>query len=235
MGVFGAKKREVPPHPRREPRLSGPPTAERVAQVFTDCVDFSRREFLLNNDPDKKLELCYVVGMVRAERACDYVLRPMAQNEALGRETDLETAYGLMKHGGVYALAVQERTTLDEVVFDLIDGWVALFFPDRETVLTYSVATEEKRSISDPKNEPDIKGARDSFVESLRTNTSLVRRRFRAPELRIKEYKVGRQSVTPVDILFIDGITDPTLAAEAERRVAEMDIDALLMTGNLEE
>lgn len=235
MGIFGAKKETVPPHPRREPRLSGPLTFERVAEVFSDCVDFGQRDFYLNNDPAKGVRLCYVQGQVRAERACDYVLRPMAQNGALGKETDLDRAYELMKTGGVYALTVMERTTLDEVVFDLIDGWIAVFFPNKETVLTYSVATEEKRSVSSPENEPDVKGARDSFVESLRTNTSLVRRRFRTPELKIREYQVGRQSVTPVDVLYIEGITDPALAEEAARRVDRIDIDALLATGNLEE
>lgn len=235
MGMFGADRDWVPPHPRKEPRLEGPPTPQRVAEVFEGCVDFGQREFLLNNDPEKRVQLCYVAGQVRAERACDYVLRPMAQNEALSGAADLEQAYDLMKNGSLYALIVMERTTLDQVVFDLIDGWIAVFFPGKETVLTFWVATEEKRSVNQPENEPDVKGARDSFVESLRTNTSLVRRRFRTPELKIQEYKVGRQSVTPVDILYIPGITDPALVQEAERRVDRMDIDALLMTGNLEE
>lgn len=235
MGIFGAKKEEIPPHPRREPRFAGPLTPERAAEVFEGCVDFSRRTVWLNNDPDKPVELLYIQGQVRAERASDYLLRPMAQNGALGSAGSLEDAYRLMRDGGIYALTVKERTTLDEVVFDLVDGWAVVFFPGKATALSYSVATEEKRSVSEPENEPDIKGARDSFVESLRTNTSLVRRRFRAPELKIREYTVGRQSLTPVDILYIEGLTDPELVAEAARRVDGIDIDALLTTGNLEE
>ena len=116
-----------------------------------------------------------------------------------------------------------------------IDGSVALFFPGKEQVLTLSAGTEEKRSVSSPENEPDVKGARDSFVESLRTNTSLVRRRFRAPELKIEEQIVGRQSVTPVDVLYIEGIADPGLAARVKARLEQIDIDALLMTGSLEQ
>ena len=147
----------------------------------------------------------------------------------------MDEAFDLMAKGGLYSLAVSERTTADQVIFDLVNGWVALFFPGKDRVLTLMTATEEKRSVSSPENEPDVKGAQDSFVESVRTNTSLVRRRLRAPELRVKEYVVGRQSVTPVDILYIEGIANPELAAEVERRVASIDIDALLMTGNLEQ
>ena len=117
MGMFGADRDWVPPHPRKEPRLEGPPTPQRVAEVFEGCVDFGQREFLLNNDPEKRVQLCYVAGQVRAERACDYVLRPMAQNEALSGAADLEQAYDLMKNGSLYALIVMERTTLDQVVF----------------------------------------------------------------------------------------------------------------------
>ena len=235
MGIFGSKQTPVPPHPRREPRYDCPLTADAVAAVFDGCADFSRRTLYLNNDPARQVEMLFITGQVRNERASDYVLRPLTQSDALRRAATMDEAFDLMAKGGLYSLAVSERTTADQVIFDLVNGWVALFFPGKDRVLTLMTATEEKRSVSSPENEPDVKGAQDSFVESVRTNTSLVRRRLRAPELRVKEYVVGRLSVTPVDILYIEGIANPELAAEVERRVASIDIDALLMTGNLEQ
>ena len=102
-------------------------------------------------------------------------------------------------------------------------------------MLAYAVATEEKRSVSTPENEPSIKGAKDSFVESVRTNTSLVRRRLRAPELKIFETIVGRQSITPVDILYLQGLTNPDLVEEVKQRVQAIDTDELFETAALEE
>ncbi len=234
MGLFGRKKQIPPPHPRREPRVSCPLSADGIAGVFENCADFGRRTLYLGGDPARQVEMLSITGQVRGERASDYVLRPMAQNRAL-RDMNMDEAFDLMARGGLYTSAVKVRTTADQVVFDLIDGWVALFFPGRAEVLTLMTATEEKRSVSDPENEPDVKGARDAFVESVRTNTSLVRRRLRSPGLKIAERLVGRHSVTPVDILWLDGIADPALAAEVERRVGAIDIDALLMTGNFEQ
>jgi len=235
MGIFGTKNQTVPPHPRREPRYDIPATAEAIAGVFNRCADFNRRTLYLNNDPKRTVELLFIAGQVRNERACDYVLRPLAQNEALRQCADMDAAFDLMAKGGLYSLSVQVRDTADQVIFDLIDGSVALFFPGKEQVLTLSAATEEKRSVSDPENEPDVKGARDSFVESLRTNTSLVRRRFRTPALKIEEQVVGRQSLTPVDVVYVEGIADPELAQRVKDRVEGIDIDALLMTGSLEQ
>ena len=46
---------------------------------------------------------------------------------------------------------------------------------------------------------------------------------------------MGRQSITPVDILSIQGITDPALVAEVTRRIEAIDTDELLETAGLEE
>jgi hypothetical protein len=51
----------------------------------------------------------------------------------------------------------------------------------------------------------------------------------------VEEQIVGRQSVTPVDVLYVEGIADPDLAAQVKAKVGQIDIDALLMTGNLEQ
>lgn len=233
MGFFGRRREYVPPHPRREPRIDLPLTVESLKQVFGGSVDFSTRELCLCGDPDKQVTLCFVVGMTRLERACDYLLRPLSQNEALAAGS-LDEAYEQMKRGGVYDLSVTECAAMDQAVSSLINGDCVLVFSPGKA-LAFSTGTEEKRSISAPENEPAIKGAKDAFVESIRTNTSLVRRRLRAPELRVREQIVGRQSLTPVDILYLEGITDPALVAETERRVENIDIDALLMTGALEE
>lgn len=235
MGFFGTKKDVPPPHPRKEPRFDLPVDPGSIAGVFDKCADFNRRTLYLNNDPSRQVEMMYIAGQVRNERACDYVLRPLTQNGALSACPDMDAAFDLMAKGGLYSLSVQTRETADQVIFDLIDGSVALFFPGKTKVLTLSAGTEEKRSVSDPENEPDVKGARDSFVESLRTNTSLVRRRFRAPELKIEEQTVGRQSLTPVDVLYVEGIADPSLAEQVKARLEKIDIDALLMTGSLEQ
>ena len=233
MGFFGAKEPHIPPHPRQEPRIPLPLTLESLQETFKGCVDFYTQPLELRGDPEHKITLCFVAGMMRMERAADYVLKPLVQNPVFDNCT-LDEVYDRMRSGGVYDLIVTERKTMDEAVATLINGDLLLLFGEGKA-LAFFTATEEKRAVSPSDNEPAIKGARDSFVETVRTNTSLVRRRLRTPDLKIKEQVVGRQSLTPVDILYIKGITNPELVAEVERRIQKIDIDALLMTGGLEE
>lgn len=234
MGWIGPKGEDIPPHPRREPRFSGDLTADHIRFLFQDCVDFGERQVLIGGDPEKRATVFFINGQVRTERMNDYVLRPLATSPLL-REATTEAAFRMMVEGIVYSQSVQVCQTLDQAVFALVDGSAVFDFPGKGQMIAYAVATEEKRSVSAPDNEPSIKGAKDSFVESLRTNTSLVRRRLRAPELKIAEVIAGRQSVTPVDILYIEGLTNPDLVAEAKKRIAAIDTDELLQTATLEE
>ena len=221
------------PHPRREPRYPGPLTAEGVEEIFRGCVDFTRRPVALEGGPT--LTLCYLSGMVKMERVSDYVLRPLAQDGSLAACAGPEELMARLEGGALYNLSAARRTTLDQAAADLVAGWCLLFFPGQGAALSLFTGTEEKRSISAPASETVLKGARDAFVESLRTNTSIVRRHLKTPELRIAEHTVGRQSATLVDVLYIEGIADPELARRVSAQLADMDIDAVLATGNIEE
>lgn len=234
MGDFKGMGARSQPHPRKEPRLAGALTAERLAEVFSGCVDFNRRSIAVGGNENLRVELLFLTGMVKMERVSDYILRPLAQNKALG-ELDEGAAWARMSSGALYNLSVSRVETLDKAAGDLIDGNCLLLFPRREEALSFNVGTEEKRGIGDPEDEVAVKGPKDSFVENLRTNTSLTRRHLKAPELRIEEQIVGRQSLTPVDILWVEGIADPETVEDLRRRVEDIDIDALLATGNLEE
>ena len=235
MERIGGSREELDgPHPRKEPRLTQPLTVEGLSDVFRDCADFKTREVCVGDAPQRKLTLCYLEGVVRNERVSDYILRPIAQSEGLARAGE-DKLFALMRDGALYNLTAVERTTTDQVAVDLVGGFCVIFFPGRREVLSFFVGTEEKRSVGEPENEPSVKGARDSFVETVRTNTAMVRRRLRAPELRIREHIVGRQTLTAVDVLWLEGIADPQVVEQVQRRIANMDIDGIQTTGNLEE
>lgn len=222
------------PHPRREPRVPGELSLANLERAFAGCADFAKRQVCLHGDLSRPVTVCYINGQARTERLNDYVMRPLAQSPLLA-SAPKEQIFDLLEKGVLYAQEALRETELDPVVVALINGSCALFLPGCPEVLVIPVATEEKRSVGEPENEPALKGARDSFVESLRTNTSLVRRRLRAPELKVKEHTVGRQSLTPVDVVYLDGIADPETVKQLEEKLDTIDIDGVEATGNLEE
>lgn len=235
MGFFGQKKDVVPPHPRAEARVDLPISGENIAAVFAGNVDFAQRSVAVGGDERKTVTLYYISGMVKMERASDYLLRPLAQDKNLAAARDAADLMARIEAGALYNLDAQRRETMDELVFDMIGGACVMLFHGAAGALTFGVGTEEKRGITAPDNEPPVKGPRDAFVESLRTNTSLVRRRVRTPDLKVREQLVGRQTVTAVDLLWVEGITNPETVALVQEQLAKIDIAGLISAGDLEE
>ncbi|MCQ2442860.1 MAG: spore germination protein [Oscillospiraceae bacterium] len=227
MGLFGEQPPEIPFHAEKKPEFTGTLNRDNLKAVFSGCVDYMERQ-VCSAVTGERFDLCWVDGMVRGERLNDYVIHPLC-TVALPRTTQAKAA---VLASGTWNLSVQERTTLDEVVQDLVIGFAALFCEDG--VLTCGVATEEKRGISPPENEVADKGSKDSFVESLRTNTSLTRRHLRTPHLRVEEFTVGRESRTPVDLIYLDGLTNQDLVKAIREKIVDIDIDGLLSTGDFE-
>lgn len=56
-------------------------------------------------------------------------------------------------------------------------------------------------------------------MESVRTSTSLVRRRLKSAQVKISEQSVGRTSSTAVDVLWVEGVTNPALVRQVEERI----------------
>ena len=202
-----SKRPDSGPHPRSEPRFPGPLTQEGLEKIFAGCSDFAKRPALIHDDPSRPVTLYYINGMVRGERINDYLLRPLSQDQRLA-QVQGEAVLRLLEGGALTTCMFSggqpwtRRPRPDH-------GLVSAVPPGEKDALSFFVGTEEKRSVGEPENEPALKGARDSFVESILTNTSLVRRRLRAPELKVRQHIVGRQSLTPVMVVYLDGVADP--------------------------
>lgn len=104
-----------------------------------------------------------------------------------------------------------------------------------QRAIAFETKTGEKRSPSAPEVENTVKGPKDAFTETVRTNTGLLRRHLRTPALRLYETVVGRRSLTNVTLVWIDGLTDPALVQRMQARLAEIDIDGLLTPAAVEE
>lgn len=72
-------------------------------------------------------------------------------------------------------------------------------------------------------------------MESVRTNTAMVRRHLKAPQLKIKEQIVGRPVQDGGGCTLFGCIADPDTVSQLEERLADLDIDGVEATGNLEE
>ena len=93
----------------------------------------------------------------------------------------------------------------------------------------------KQRSVDSPDNEIVIKGPHEAFVENIRTNTSLLRRIVNNENLIIENLEVGKITKTKCAVCYMKNITNTDLVNEVKYRLNNLDIDALLSAGELEQ
>ena len=129
-----------------------------------------------------------------------------------------------------------KKTTSFEVIINAINfGECALFVDTIDTCFISDVKGFEKRSIDTPSNDVVIRGSQEAFIESIRTNTSMIRRMVNNENLVIENSTVGTVSKTKCAICYIKDIANNNLVSEVKYRINNLDIDYIISSGQLEE
>ena len=199
-----------------------------VEKIFADAADFMVRPLKLDG---ASATAYFIDGLTSGSEIAEYVLRPMAQTLT----GPAEEMYGQCLDGTVYSAVAKQVEDMESLCLLLVNGFCVVVFDAIGKAAAFEAKTGEKRSPSPPEVENTIKGPKDAFTETNRTNTSLIRRHLRSPFLRIFETQVGRRSQTNVSLLWIEGITDPKLVGRMKQRLAEIDVDGLLSPAAVEE
>ena len=214
--------------PRPQPAYPGEVTDDNIRAIFEGAGDFFARR--LQCGP-WTLYAYAIDGLISGGDASEYILRPITEHLVA---ENMKSLYDAALNGMVYNAVASACKDLDDVAKMLVNGFCVVLFPEIGAI-AYEVKTGEKRGLSAPAVENSVKGPKDAFVETVRSNTSLVRRHLRTPDLRLYETTVGRRSLTNVTVLYIKGITNQKLVERMKRRLNEIDIDGFISPAAVEE
>ena len=170
-------------------------------------------------------------GLVSGGDMSEYILKPITEHL---RGRTMGELYEKALHGAVYNSVAEPCEDLQTVFKKLVNGFCVVLFPEAGAI-AFEIKTGVNRGPDAPEVENTVKGPKDAFVETIRINTSLLRRHLRTPDLRIFALTVGRRSLTNVAVVWIDGLTNDELVEKMKERLTEIDIDALISPSAVEE
>ena len=196
---------------------------------FNGADDFCLRELTAGG---QVLYALFLDGMTSGSDISDFVVRPLMENLRPGPPEEL---YAQAKQGTVWCAVCEEAETPEAAADKLTHGYCVILFPGVRTALCFEAKSGTRRGPSVPESENTVKGAKDAFTETIRINTTLIRRHLRTPELRLAGHTVGRRTRTNVTVCSIAGLTDPQLVSRMEKRLSRIDIDGLLSPAAVEE
>ena len=210
------------------PAYPGEMTDENIRKIFEGAADFNYRKLQCGS---WTLHAYAIDGLTSGGDISDYVFKPLALQ---GNGDSMESLYRSALDGMIYNAVASACKDLDDVALKLVNGFCVVLFP-QVGALAFETKTGEKRGYSAPEVENTVKGPKDAFVETVRSNTSIIRRHLRSPDLRIYETKVGRRSLTNVSVIYLEGITNRQLVKRMIQRLDEIDVDGFLSPAAVEE
>lgn len=214
------------------------------------------REFTLSaRGKQFKAFIIYIDGMVDTQLINDFILKPLMlrnsansydgeQNRVLSLKNDNKTIikkvrkFNLVDYIDSCLLpqnSVKKAEKFGDILSGINSGNCALFVDTINTAFDIDVKGFKQRSINNPNNEIIIKGPQEAFVESIRTNTSLIRRIVNNENLIIENIDVGKISKTKCAVCYLKNIANNDLVAEVKFRLNEISVDSLLCSGELEQ
>ena len=200
---------------------------ENVMAIFGDTGDMNRRVLHIGAHT---LYIYALDGLTSGGDISEFVIKPLMQDTVGGTMDEL---YQRSLHKTVYNAVAKPCEDLDTVLSMLVNGFCVVLFGEK--AIAFEEKTPEKRSPSAPEVENTVKGPKDGFTETSRTNTSLLRRHLRSPALHFYETTVGKRSRTNVSVAYIDGLTEPSLIERMKKRLSEIDIDGMITPASVEE
>ena len=203
-------------------------TDEEIQRQFAQVDDFIPRVLRCGS---YTLYAYAIDGLVSGGDMSEYILKPISENL---RADGMAELYDAALHGAVYNSVAVPCKDLQTVFKKLVNGFCVVLFPDVGAI-AFEIKTGVNRGPDAPEVENTVKGPKDAFVETIRINTSLLRRHLRTPDLRIYAATVGQRSLTNVAVVWIDGLTNPELVERMKDRLASIDIDGLLSPSAVEE
>ncbi|QVK19940.1 spore germination protein [Mycoplasmatota bacterium] len=210
-----------------------PMEVESFKGLFANSHDCVFTEVMINKE--LTVHLVFVDGLANCTNVMDFILKPLTTLEKFTNIKDEKKLIDVIKGGSLYYISVKETNDVNLAVELLLMGTAVLILKEAKIAFLFETRGFESRSIQVPTEETSLKGSKDAFVETLRTNTAMLRRKMRTPDLVIEELIVGKVSKTKVSVSYIDGIANDQLVKSLRERLKKIETDQVLFTTVIEE
>lgn len=205
---------------------------EAIKQALHHASDLVIRSFSVGPS-QTPCATASIDGLVDTAQINEQLLKPMMHSFDY-LISSAEEMCSVLEEQVLSTYQVKRIATLDDAIYNILSGNTVLFIDESTDAIAVTTIGWKSRAIEEPQTESIIRGPRAGFTEDLRTNTAMLRRRLKEPNLVLDDYQIGRRGKRDVVIAYIVGIVHPNLVKEITKRVLSIDIDDIEGSGFLE-
>jgi spore germination protein KA len=209
-----------------------------IRNAFGNSADLVVHRAKTDEPIPTEILLAYIDGLVGDNMVRESILKPLAllKVTAPGSSDDSpQDLFQQLKQRLLTNGELKEIKKTEDLLLGISSGCCAVLINGVPRAIIADVRGWKQRNIELPTTEPTIRGAKESFTETMRTNTSIIRRRIMDPRLWIEEYHIGEITHTTVSLIYLKGVADENTITELRSRITRIVTDTLQSSGHLEE
>lgn len=203
--------------------------------VFYECSDVVFKEFKIGEERSINAAIVYVDGLADRKVIHNEILKPLMYITRLDEYSAKKISQELLESTDLTIGEVKEKKKIEEIVSYILAGEVALLIDGIGKALLLNARGWETRAIEEPSAEAVSRGPKEGFVETLRHNTVMIRRKIKHPGLKIKTMKIGERTNTDVAVVFMEEIAKKEVVDEVIKRLKTIKTDGIFESGYIEE
>lgn len=201
----------------------------KLRQEFGQSADLTIREFTVGKF---KAAVITIEGMVNKLMVGENILKPLNQFNTDG--LDINESFKFIRDNIFAATEQDQLSVMTEVMSLIMSGFAVLMFDGIPAAIAVGVQGFSFRGISEPLSESVLRGSREGFVEAVRINVSMIRRRIKSPKLRFESYFIGEQSKTNVYLCYMDGAVAPQVLKSIRDKLKTINMDSVIESGYIQ-
>lgn len=177
-----------------------------IKEAFGNSSDLIIRETLIGKLKEQSIAIIHTDGLADKTVISDFIVEPLLSDLM---ETSETTINELNQHLKNYCLTVghvNDIVDFTALFSAILNGDTVILLDGLAKGIATSTKSSKDRAVTEPSTESVIRGPRESFTETLRTNTALIRRKIKSPNLWIKSRIIGEVTQTDVAVMYINGI-----------------------------
>lgn len=211
---------------------------QTILEKLGNSQDIVFREFKLGANPKISVAVFYTDGLtdtVALQMLIDELIGAKFNNNKENQFQNKNSLLDQLKNLVLNATDVKEISDLDAILVSLLSGSVIFLVDGQSEGFEIGLRKWNQRSITESTNDSVIRGPKESFTENLRSNTALIRRKIKSPNLWMESRVIGKVTQTDVAIMYLEGTVDQALLTEVKSRLDRIEIDGILESGYIEE
>ena len=205
-----------------------------IKEAFGNSSDLIIRETLIGKLKEQSIAIIHTDGLADKTVISDFIVEPLLSDLMEISETTINELNQHLKNYCLTVGHVNDIVDFTALFSAILNGDTVILLDGLAKGIATSTKSSKDRAVTEPSTESVIRGPRESFTETLRTNTALIRRKIKSPNLWIKSRVIGDVTQTDVAVMYINGIANEKIVQEVFERLDRIDIDGILESGYIE-